>query len=137
MVLNSTSLISLPCFLSSSTPWNLFLNAVAMPFPILRSALTQCTRESVSGQANKSPVFFSNLKPCWNVVLNQVPVKCEMKRETKRNETKFTKTKRNKIKWNTIYWNETKQNETTPCLSLTYTEGFPKWANQEANVCPI
>ena len=42
---------------------------------------------------------------------------CKMRNET-RNETKFTKTKRN---------------ETTPCLSLTYTEGFPKWANPGAN----
>jgi hypothetical protein len=38
--------------------------------------------------------------------------------------------------WNKIYRNETKQNETTLCLSLTYTEGFPKWANRGANVCP-
>ena len=116
MVLNSTSLISLPCDLSSSTPRNIFLNATAMPFSILRSALTQCTRESVSGQANKSPFFSSNLKPCWNVVLNQVPVKCEMKRETKyakrnekkRNLQKRNETKRNEIKWNEIYRNETK-----------------------------
>ena len=34
-------------------------------------------------------------------------------------ETKFTKTKRNKMKQNL-----SKQNKTTPCLSLTYTEGF-------------
>jgi hypothetical protein len=31
--------------------------------------------------------------------------------------------------------NETKRNYTA-CLSLTYTEGFPKWANRRANVDP-
>ena len=56
--------------------------------------------------------------------------------KTKRNETERNGTKRNEIKSSEIYRNETKQNETTPCLSLTYTEGFPKWANREANVCP-
>ena len=63
-----------------------------------------------------------------------VLVKCEMKRETKhakRNETKFTETKRNVKERNKM-----KRNETTPCLSLTYTEGFPKWANRGANGCP-
>ena len=59
---------------------------------------------------------------------------------TKRNEAKFTKTKRNGTKRNVTERNNMKRNlykrnETTPCLSLTYTEGFPKWANRGANVC--
>ena len=54
-----------------------------------------------------------------------------MKRETNRNLPERNVTERNKMKQNL-----SKQNETTPCLSLTYTEGFPKWANRGANVCP-
>jgi hypothetical protein len=37
----------------------------------------------------------------------RVPVKCEMKRETK-----YTETERNEMKRNEIYQNETKRNET-------------------------
>jgi hypothetical protein len=48
---------------------------------------------------------------------------CKMRNET-RKET--CETERNKMK----------RNETTPCLSLTHTEGFPKWANRGANGCP-
>ena len=38
---------------------------------------------------------------------NRVPVKCEMKRETK-----YTETERNEMKRNEIYQSETKRNET-------------------------
>ena len=63
---------------------------------------------------------------------------CKMRNET-RNET--CETERNEIyqnetKRNVKERNKMKRNETTPCLSLTYTEGFPKWANRGANVCP-
>ena len=56
--------------------------------------------------------------------------------ETERKEKKFTKTKRNETERNKMKRNLSKRNETTPCLSLTYTEGFPKWANRGVNVCP-
>ena len=66
---------------------------------------------------------------------------CKMRNETrnenaKRNETKRNLPKRNGTKRNETERNKMKRNETTPCLSLTYTEGFPKWANRGANVCP-
>ena len=60
-----------------------------------------------------------------------------MRNETKRNSSKRNGTKRNITERNKMKRNVSKQNETTPCLSLTYTEGFPKWPIEEQISVPI
>jgi hypothetical protein len=88
-----------------------------------------------------------------DVFTKGVPVKNEMKRETKHakwNETKFTETKRNEtkqnetqrneIKWNEIYRNKTKQIETTRNQMKTGTERNMtkrKIPKSESNVCVV
>ena len=84
-----------------------------------------CLDNGILKKTNGEKRMTVNKKKCLLPIVQHmlfvgVLVKCEMKRETERNE---------------IYQNETKQNETTPCLSLPYTEGFPKWANRGANDC--
>jgi len=64
---------SLLCRRSSSTPPNCFLNSVAMPLPMCRSRLTQCTR--LSELVNKSPwtsvidIIWINRQPQWDARL--------------------------------------------------------------------
>lgn len=51
----------LPCAFSSWTPSKRFLNSFAMPLPICMSPLTQCAREALAGQSNKSPHTSENV----------------------------------------------------------------------------